>query len=262
MASALPSPVPATVPAYPRHALEQYLADLATAAERLRADIATAHQRTALAQAAIAARDEGHRLLGALLVDAERDLAARRAHAEEAAADLLARAAQEAERILAAARAEAGALLALAPEAGLAASGPDRDRSGPAGPSALALGWELLAPSASSSPVPGWASAEPAGPAEPSAPADPVGPVAPVAEPSIDEPHELPPAAAWALDGSGVAPWRRRLADGAAHLRSRLLGETGFEWPAEAVGRDEAYFTRLRDELDADGSLARWFEPA
>jgi hypothetical protein len=165
----------APVAAYPRRALEQYLADAAGAVARLRADLAEAERRRVGAEGAIAAASEGHRLLGAMMVSAQQDLTARRSHAADAAASLLADAEAEAARIVAAARAQATALVGGLP-------------------------------------------------------------------PALDDPAPDEPT------GVGWLP------------RSRRSG-SGFDWHDDREG-DDGFFTRLRDELHADGSLGTWFETA
>lgn len=49
---------------------------------------------------------------------------------------------------------------------------------------------------------------------------------------------------------------------GSSHWRPRFLRNHDGAWPYNEASSDESYFTRLRDELRAEGTLNSWFETA
>lgn len=231
----------APVPAYPRRAVEQYLADARAAWDELRQSLVAAQARRDTAVAALASADDSHRLLGSMMVEAQRDLAARRAHAEAAAASILAGADEEAERIVRSARRLATGLIDDAPAASagrrLAAEDDDdddEDGDDVSWPAPREIGTVPLDPAA----------AEALRGSGTGVPSDAV------AASGTDEgaielwPSRRPVTAA--LDGLGWRSRRRERQD------QRISAPTG----------DESYFSRLRDEYSADGSLNTWFEPA
>ena len=225
----------APVAAYPRRALEQYLADARRTEDDLRAQMQADERRLELARRAVEACAEGHRLLGSMMVAAQQDLAARRRHAEEAAASMVREADAEAERILAAARADAASVVG-----GLPSRSDHDDRAGgaPEPPTALL-------------------------PPPPPAACDPAEAGTGEATPT---PSTLGVASVAALAAALPAlALGRRTGRGAAHgprWRSRRRGGEPFEWPFNPADRDEDYFSRLRDELHAEGALGAWFETA
>ncbi|WP_426573602.1 hypothetical protein [Aquihabitans sp. McL0605] len=229
----------APVPAYPRRAVEQYLADARRAWDELQVALGRAKARHASASTELQSVDESHRLLGSMLLDAQRDLSARRAHAEEAAIQLLASADLEAARILSTARRQAAELLGelrpdttgidhvLAPPAPAAGKKGDDDELDPPWPSATPIG--LLSRD------------ELAG--LPVAPAEGEASAADAFASRADHGDvELWPARRPASAALDSLRWRQR--------RRRQSGA------------DESYFSQLRDELRAEGTLNTWFEPA
>ncbi|MFN8019184.1 MAG: hypothetical protein U0P45_13825 [Acidimicrobiales bacterium] len=241
----------APVAAYPRRALEQYLADARRAEGDLRGQMEVDRRRLEVARRAVDACAEGHRLLGSMMVAAQQDLAARRRHTEEAAATLVREADAEAERILSCARADATAIvrgLPLGASAG-ADEGSRRDPGDPGEPGAPAP-----------SPVTGRLATLPPPPPSPTA-VPPVGDGA-----AADAPPTLGVASVAALAAALPAlALGRRTGRGASHgprWRSRRRGGEPFEWPFNPADRDEEYFSRLRDELHAEGALGAWFETA
>ena len=243
-----------TVPAYPRVAVERYLEDANQTAQQLRSELAMVKARRERAVDALDASRESHRLLGQMMVDAQQDLAARRDHAEQAAEGLLARADEEATRIMAAARAQATAVLGgpvLPPRSAPAdppvESASDRDRHdappGPPGASGHEGHDAPLAPSPPSPPrtprgdfAAGWDEA--------GAGSDPA-----VAY-QAPSPDDIAMASAAPMDLGGPSRW------------PRWLRRDEPRWPDHAAGDDPWYFSRLRDELRADGHLSVWFETA
>ncbi len=235
------------VPAYPSSVVEEFLADARRAEAHLRGLLTEAEARQARASAALEAADESHRILGQMMVEAQQDLTARRDCAEKAAADLLARAEGKAQRFLTLGRAHVAATLGLpldpleapaaAPiEATTSGSGgsledgstskqgsDDRiDRDDPPRPPAVHAVIDVRPP-----------------------------PPAVHRAPERSEPSE--PAPATNVAQSGLDGQRRR----PRWLRTREAG-----WPDNAASEDESYFTRLRDELRADGSMSSWVETA
>lgn len=227
------------VPAYPRAAVEEYLADAGRAEAHLRAQLAEAEARHARATAALEAADESHRILGQMMVEAQQDLAARRAHAEQAAADLLARADGEAQRILASGRAQVAAALGLPLEPSLGS--PIEAQSVEVDTTARGDANER--------------GRDDQPPSPPSAP-----------EPVLDV-RPPPPAVHLAPERTGHVPVTHVAHSGldvdGPRWRPRWLRptETG-GWPYNAASEDESYFSRLRDELRADGSMGSWVETA
>ena len=233
----LPSFAP--VPAYPRPAVEQYLADASRARDHLLTRLDEAKARHARATAALEGACESHRLLGQMMVEAQQDLAARRAHAEQAAADLLARADGEAQRILASGRAQVAAALGLPPEPSFGS--PIEAQSVEVDTTARGDANER--------------GRDDQPPSPPSAP-----------EPVLDV-RPPPPAVHLAPERTGHVPVTHVAHSGldvdGPRWRPRWLRptETG-GWPYNAASEDESYFSRLRDELRADGSMGSWVETA
>ncbi|CAN5712689.1 hypothetical protein BH10ACT1_BH10ACT1_05390 [soil metagenome] len=215
------------VPAYPRSAVEEYLADARRAEAHLRGLLAEAEARQARASAALEAADESHRILGQMMVEAQQDLAARREHAEQAAADLLARAEGEAQRILAAGRGQVALTLGL-----------------PSEPQATCT----------------------AAPIEATANGDRDDPPPPPAPTSVVDVRPPPPAFHLAPERSVPTPAttaaRSDLDPTGRRWRPRWLRASETGWPYNAASEDESYFTRLCDELRADGSAGAWVETA
>lgn len=215
------------VAAYPRRALEQYLEDARRSEAELRDRLLADRARLDAARRAIAACAEGHRLLGSMMVAAQQDLAARRRHAEAAAAAMVRDADAEAERILAAARTDAAALLG---------------------------GVGVSLPEGTDDDQPGSAPHEPLPPVEASDP-----------EPSTrpQGAHGAATVAALAAALPALALGRRTGRGGTHGPRWRSWRSTEpFDWPFNPAHRDEDYFSRLRDELQAEGALGAWFETA
>ena len=222
----------APVPAYPRRAVEQYLADARQAWDGLQLALHEAEARRAAAQEALSVADESHRLLGSMMVEAQQDLAARRAHAEEAAATMLANADAEAERILSQARAQATGLLGAT---SVTDADDDDEQQWPPPPARRAdrsVGEPASAPrlagSVEDAPDHAVAAVDIG---------DPVGELWPDRRPA-----SLP------FDALRWRPRWRRPHEG--------------EWPTVDSQPDESYFSRLRDEMRADGTINAWFEPA
>lgn len=239
----------APVPAYPRRALEQYLEDARRAWDDLSQQLAHARARHQAAVAALDNAHESHRLLGSMMIEAQQDLGTRRSHAEAAAASILADADAEAERIVRAARSQVadllgGVVLSVEDPASLDSRrwSDDDDQ---------AADDHRAADDRDDEPKGGFTAGRPAtvhlGLADLASPGpDPWSPPATLAE-------------IGALDGIS----RRNLVASLDSLRTRARRhrERDHGWPVHD-GDDESFFSRLCEELRADGSLNTWFESA
>jgi hypothetical protein len=232
----------APVPAYPRRAVEQYLAEVRASWDDLQGTLQLERNRHQAALDALAAADESHRVLGAMMVEAQQDMSARRAHASEAVASLLASADDEATRILQSARRQAMAIL------GQPEPDPEPETGDDHG--------------STSDDEPEW----PSRPSPPTRPARAASAVEATIGPVADDEPAVHAVAAVDLPSESMELWPSRrpasIALDSLRWRPRWRRPQEPEWPVNAGDADESYFTRLRDEFRADGTINAWFEPA
>jgi hypothetical protein len=186
-----------------------------------------------------------------MMVEAQQDMSARRAHASEAVASLLASADDEATRILRSARRQAMAILGQ----------PDSDPE-PAPEHQAALAAEPVADDDQGSP----SDEEPPWPSPPTRPARAASAVEATIGPVADDEPAVHAVAAVDLSAESMELWPSRrpasIALDSLRWRPRWRRPQEPEWPVNAGDADESYFTRLRDEFRADGTINAWFEPA